>query len=350
MGLTIPAECAGKGGSGYQVKVIIVALCALLFALHVSVQAKTVSVQAKQPTKVPHIGYLSGASYSANSVRVAAFRQGLRDHGYSEGKNILIEYRYADGKLDRLPALAAELLRLKMDIIVTSGPAQTRAAKQASATIPIVMASDDDPVGSGFVASLARPGGNITGLATLGPEISAKQLELLKEIVPKLSRVGVFGDVIRPGTAQALNEINVTADAIGVHLQYLEVRAPKDVETAFQAVGKEHAEAILVQRSAVLFTQRRQLADLAAKGRLPALYGSLEYVQDGGLMSYGVSIPDQFHRAATYVDKIVKGAKPADLPVEQPKKFELVINLKTAKQIGLTIPPNVLARADRVIK
>ena len=329
--------------SGYQVKVIIVALCALLFTL-------CVSVQAKQPSKVLHIGYLSGASYSANSVRVAAFRQGLREHGYTEGKNIVIEYRYAEGKVDRLPELAAALLHLKMDVIVSTGPAQTRAAKQATATIPIVMAADDDPVGSGVVASLARPGGNITGLATFGPEISAKQLELLKEIVPKLSRVGVFGDVIRPGTAQALNEINVAADAIGVHLQYLEVRAPKDIETAFQAAGKEHAEAVLVQRSAVLFTQRRQLADLAAKGRLPALYGSPEYVEDGGLMSYGVSIPDQFYRAALYVDKILKGAKPADLPVEQPKKFDLIINLKAAKQIDLTIPPNVLARADRVIK
>jgi len=325
------------------VKVIIVGLCTILFAL-------CVSVQAQQPTKVPHIGYLTGASHSANSVRRAAFQQGLRELGYTEGKNIFIEYRYADGKLDRLPALAAELLHLKMDVIISTGPAVTRVVKQATATVPIIMASDDDPVSSGFVASLARPRGNITGLATFGPEISAKQLELLKQIVPKLSRVGVFGDVIRPGTAQALNEINIAAGAIGVQLQYLEVRGPKDLETAFQAAGKEHAEAVLVQRSAVLFSQRRQLADLAAKSRLPALYGAPEYVEDGGLMSYGVSIPDQFHRAATYVDRILKGAKPAELPVEQPKKFDLIINLKAAKQIGLTIPPNVLARADRVIR
>jgi len=319
----------------------------LVVATPLAVAAVT---EAQQPKKVPRIGYLSGSAAAAMSSRTEAFQHGLRDLGYVEGKNIVIEYRYAEGKLHRLPAPAAELVRLKVDLIVSAGPAVTRAAKQATATIPIVMAFDEDPVGSGFAASLARPGGNITGLATFGPEISGKQLELKKEIVPKLSRVGVFGDVIRPGTAQALKEINVAADGFGVQLQYLEVRGPKDIETAFRAAGKERAEAVLVQRSAVLFSQRRQLADLAAKSRLPAIYGSLEYVEDGGLMSYGVSIPDLFRRAATYVDKILKGAKPADLPVEQPTKFELVINLKAAKQIGLTIPPNVLARADKVIK
>ena len=276
--------------------------------------------------------------------------QGLRELGYVEGKNIVIEFRSAQGEQDRLPALVAELIRLKIDVIVSAGPAVTRSAKQATTTIPIVMASDDDPVGSGFVASLARPGGNITGLATYGPEISGKQLELLKDTVPKLTRVGVLGDVIRPGTAQALNEINVAANALGVKLQYLEVRGTKDIETAFGAAGKERAEAVLVQRSGVLFSQRRQIADLAAKSRLPAIYGSPEYVEDGGLMSYSVSVPDQFRRAATYVDKILKGAKPADLPVEQPRKFEFIINLKAAKQIGLMIPPNVLARADKVIR
>jgi len=309
-------------GSSKRLKLLACVVCTLFFAV-------SSSVQAQQPRKTSRIGFLSGFSHAVYSARIGAFQQGLRELGYIEGKNILIEYRYAEGKVDRLPALAAELLNLKVDIIVTAGPAVTRAAKQATAKVPIVMASDDDPVGSGFVANLARPGGNITGLATFGPEISAKQLEVLKEIVPKLSHVGVFGDVIRPGTAQALNEINVAADAIGVQLQYLEVRAPKDIETAFQAAGKEHAEAVLVQRSAVLFTQRRQLADLAAQSRLPALYGSPEYVEDGGLMSYSVSIPDQFHRAAIYVDRILKGAKPADLPVEQPKKFALVVNLKT---------------------
>ena len=320
------------------------------FALTAIVFTLFISAEAQQSKKAYRIGFLGGSSASATASRYEALRQGLRELGYVEGKNILIEYRYAEGKLDRLPALAAELLRLKVDVIVTAGPAVTRAAKQATDSIPIVMASDDDPVGSGFVASLARPGGNITGLATLGPEISAKQLELLKEIVPKLSHVGVFGDVIRPGTAQALNEINAAAGAARVQLQYLEIRGPKDIETAFRAAGKEHVDAVLIQRSAVLFSQRRQLADLAAKSRVPAMYGSPEYVEDGGLMSYAVSIPDQFRRAATYVDKILKGAKPANLPVQQPTKFDLVINLKTAKQIGLKIPPNVLARADKVIR
>jgi putative tryptophan/tyrosine transport system substrate-binding protein len=326
-----------------KTKITVLALSAMVFAL-------CGSVDAQQPTKVARIGYLSNASASANSDRIDAFRHGLRDLGYVEGKNIVIEYRYAEGKSDRLSALAAELVRLKVDIIATTGPASTGSAKQATATIPIVMANDDDPIGSGFVASLARPGGNITGLSTLSPEISGKQLELLREIVPKLSRVAVLGDVTRPGIPQALREINVAADAFGVQLQYLEVRDPKDIEIAFRAVTKERADAVLVLGSAVLNSQRKQVADLAVKSRLPAIYRNLEFVEDGGLMAYGVNLNDQYRRAATYVDKILKGAKPADLPVEQPKKFELVINLKAAKQIGLTIPPNVLARADKVIK
>jgi putative ABC transport system substrate-binding protein len=213
------------------------------------------------------------------------------------------------------------------------------------------MSFDDDPVGSGFAASLARPGGNITGLSTLAPELSGKQLELLKEIVPRLSRVAVLGTSTRPGNAQALREINVAADAFGVQLQYLDVLARKDIETAFRAASKERADAVLVLASNVLLgSQRRQVADFAAKSRLPAMYARPESVEDGGLMSYGVSIPDLFRRAATYVDKILKGAKPAELPVEQPRKFEFIINLKAAKQIGLTIPPSVLARADKVIR
>ena len=309
-----------------------------------------VTAQAQQPKKVPRIGFLIGASAPSVAARLDAFRQGLRDLGYVEGKNIVIEYRYAEGKSDRLSALAAELVRLKVDIIATAGPASTRSAKQATVTIPIVMANDDDPIGSGFAASLARPGGNITGLSTLSPELSGKQLELLREIVPKLSRVGVLGDVTRPGIAQALREINVAADAFGVQLQYLEVRDPKDIEIAFRAATKERADAVLVLGSAVLNSQRKQVADLAVKTRLPAIYRNLDFVEDGGLMTYGVSVTDLFRRAATYVDKILKGAKPADLPIEQPKKFELFINLKAAKQIDLTIPPNVLARADKVIK
>jgi putative tryptophan/tyrosine transport system substrate-binding protein len=309
-----------------------------------------VTAEAQQPKKVPRIGILGGTSRSTNPARIEAFRQGLRELGYVEGKNIVIEWRYAEGKPDRLPALAAELVHLKIDVIVTAGPPPTRAAKQATSTIPIVMALDDDPVGSGFAASLARPGGNITGLATLDPELSGKQLELLREIAPKLSRVGVLGDVTRPGTPQALREINVAAGAFGAQVQYLEVRGPKDIETAFRAASKERAEAVLVLANPVLISQRRLVIDFAIKSRLPAIYPRPEYVEDGGLVFYGASITDLYRRAATYVDKILKGANPADLPIEQPKKFELIINLKTAKQIGLTIPPEVLARADRVIR
>ncbi len=312
--------------------------------------AVAIIVEAQQPKKVPRIGFLATVSLSTISDRVEAFRQGLRELGYVEGENIVIEYRYAEGKFDRLPDLATELVRLKVDVILSTGPTATRAAKGVTTTIPIVMAQDIDPVATGVVASLARPGGNITGLATLAPEISGKQLELLKEVLPKLSRVAVLGDVIRPGTPQALREINVAADASGVHLQYLEIRDPKDIEFAFQAASKERADAILVLGSPVLGPRRKQVADLAVKSRLPAMYARRESVEDGGLMSYDVSLADLFRRAATYVDKILKGAKPADLPVEQPKKFELIINLKAANQIGLTIPPNVLVRADKVIK
>jgi putative ABC transport system substrate-binding protein len=274
----------------------------------------------------------------------------LRQLGDVEGKNIVIEYRYAEGNNDRLPALAAELVRLKVDIVVSGGPAVTRPLKEATNTIPIVMAFDDDPVGNGFVASLARPGGNITGLATLAPELSGKQLELLKEIIPKLSRVAVLWTSTQPGTAQALKEIELAAGALKVQLQYLDVLDPKDIEIAFREARKKRADAILLLNSPALNTHRTQIADLAVKNRLPAVYGQPEYTDAGGLVFYGASITDIFRRAATYVDKILKGARPADLPVEQPTKFEFVINLKAAKQIGLTIPPNVLARADKVIK
>jgi putative tryptophan/tyrosine transport system substrate-binding protein len=306
--------------------------------------------EAQQPTKTSRIGYLGTAFPSSTPARIEAFRQGLRELGYVEGKNILIEPRYTEGKLDRLPALAAELVRLKVDVIVTTGAAVTRAAKEATVTIPIVMANDTDPVSNGFVASLARPGGNITGLATLAPELSGKRLELLKEIIPKLSRVAVLGTSSGPGNAQNLKETELAAGALGVKIQYLDVLGPKDIETAFRAASKARADAVLVLSSAVISSQRTQVADLAVKNRLPATYPRPEHVEDGGLMTYGPSINDQFRRAATYVDKILKGAKPADLPVEQAKKFEFIINLKAAKQIGLTIPPNVLVRADRVIK
>jgi ABC-type uncharacterized transport system substrate-binding protein len=309
-----------------------------------------VTAQAQQPKQIPRIGFLNPVSPSTISARIEAFRQGLRELGYVEGKNIVIEWRSSEGKADRLPGLAAELVRLKADVIVTIGPPATRAAKQATATIPIVMAYDDDPVGSGFVASLARPSGNITGLATLAPEVSGKQLELLKEIIAKLSRVAVIGTATRPGNPQALREINLAADAVGVQLQYVEVQVPQEIETAFRAATKEHADAVLVLSNPILISQRKQIADLAIKNKLPVIYNRPEFVEDGGLVFYGVSYTDLLRRAATYVDKILKGANPADLPVEQPTKFELVINLKTAKQIGVTIPPNVLARADKVIK
>ena len=319
------------------------ALGALLFAL-------CFPAEAQQPTKIPRIGFLAATSPSAISTRIEAFRQGLGELGYVEGKNIVIEYRYAEGNLDRLPALAAELVRLNVDVIVTGGAANTRAAKEATKIIPIVMALDNDPVASGFVASLARPGGNITGLSTLAPEISGKQLELLKEIVPKLSRLAVLGNSTTPVNAQALREIELPAGSFRVKLQYLDIRDPKDIETAFRAASKGRAEALLVLASPLFVLQRTQLTDLALKNRLPAIYDRREFVDDGGLMSYGTNFADMSRRAATYVDKILKGAKPADIPVEQPKKFEFIINLKAAKQIGLTIPPNVLARADKVVR
>jgi ABC-type uncharacterized transport system substrate-binding protein len=306
---------------------------------------------AQQTTKIPRIGYLTAGSPSAQSARIKAFRQGLSELGYVEGKNIVIEWRSAERKLDRLPALAAELVRLRVDVIVTAGPIPTRSAKEATVTLPIVMTQDTDPVGNGFVASLARPGGNITGLATLRPELSGKQLELLKEIIPKLSRVAVFGTSIFPGNAQALKEIELAAKAFGVQLQYLDVLDSKDIETAFQAASKGRAEAVLMMvTGGVANSQRPQIAELAVKSRLPAIYRNREDVEAGGLMTYGVNVNDLDRRAATYVDKILKGAKPADLPVEQPIKFEFIVNLKAAKQIGLTIPPNVLARADKVIR
>jgi putative tryptophan/tyrosine transport system substrate-binding protein len=320
-------------------------LCAMLFAL-------CASAEAQQAAKIPRIGYLTAASPSTNVARTEAFRQGLRDLGYIEGKNIVIEWRYAEGKFDRLPALAAELVRLKVVIIVSGGPQSTRPTKEeeATSTIPIVMAQDSDPVGNGFIASLARPGSNITGLSNLSSELSGKRLELLKETVPRLSRVAVLGNSTEPGNAQVLRETELATEAFKVQLQSLDVLGSKDIETAFQAASKGRADAVLMLPSSILNSHRTQVAELAVKSRLPAIYWQSEWVENGGLMSYGVSITDLFRRAATYVDKILKGTKPADLPVEQPTKFEFIINLKAAKQIGLTIPPNVLVRADKVIK
>jgi putative ABC transport system substrate-binding protein len=310
-----------------------------------------VAVEAQQPTKIPRIGYLTGATPEGQTVRIEAFRQGLRELGYVEGNNIIIEYRYAELKPERRSALAAELVRLKVDVIVTSGVILTRAAKDATVSIPIVMSQVGDPIGSGLVASLARPGANITGLSNLAPEISGKQLEILKEIIPKLSRVALFEtSATNPANAQQLREIERAAGAFKVQLQRLAVLSPKDIETAFRGATKGQADAVLVQQGSIFNSHRTQIVKLAVKSRLPAIYSHSQYVIDGGLMTYGPSLSDLDRRAATYVDKILKGRKPADLPVEQPTKFEFIINLKAAKQIGLTIPPNVLARADKVIK
>ena len=324
----------------------------ILFLLLTTVLLTTASLaDAQQPKKVPRIGFLFSTSPSLSSARLEAFRQGLRELGYVEGKNIAIEYRYAEGTLDLLPALAAELVRLKVDVIVTGGQGITRAAKEATATIPIVMTQDRDPVGNRFVASLARPGGNITGLTNLSSELSGKRLELLKETFPKLSRLAVFGTSTIPGNAQTLKEIELVAGVFRVKLQYLDILDPKDIETAFRAASKGRADAgLMLVAGPVANPHLKQIADLARRSRLPVRYGRAEHVAAGGLMSYGVSVTDLDRRAATYVDKILRGAKPADLPVEQPTKFELVINLKAAKRIDLTIPPNVLARADKVIK
>ena len=307
-------------------------------------------VEAQQAKKVPRIGYLSATSPSALAGWSEAFRQGLRELGYVEGKNIVVEYRYAEGKFDRLPDLAAELVRLKVDIIVSVGPAVTSRIKEATGTIPIVMCFDFDPVGSGFVASLARPGGNITGSSTLSPELGGKQLELLKKILPQFSRLAVLGDSTEPGNARSLQELERAAKAFGVTLQPIDVVSPTDIETAFRAASKGSGDAVLVLPSPVTLLQRTQVLELAVQHRLPAIYSLPLFVQAGGLMFYGPSFPDLFRRAATYVDKILKGAKPADLPVERPTKFDLVINLKTAKALGITIPPIVLYQATEVIR
>ena len=305
--------------------------------------------EAQQPKKVPRIGILFASTPSANAERIEAFLQGLRERGYVEGKDILIEQRYADGNLDRLAELAGDLVHLKLDVIVSASSIGNRSFKKATNTIPIVMTNDTDPIGNKLVASLARPGGNITGLSILAPELSGKRLELLKEIVPKLSRVAVLR-TRNQTTARTLREMELVAAALKVQLQYLDVQGPKDIETAFREAIKGRADGMLPLNNPILNSQRKQLVNLAIRSRLPAIYPVPEYVQDGGLMSYAPNYVDLYRRAATYVDKILKGAKPAELPVEQPTKFELVINLKTAKQIGLTILPTVLYQADKIIK
>jgi len=311
----------------------------------------TVSLaDAQQVARSPTLGWLDQSSPNPEVLRlIGLFRKGLRDLGWFEGQNLAIEYRYAEGKTERLSQLAAELVRLKVDCIITSGGQPTEAAQRATKTIPIVMAVSGDPVASGFVASLARPGGNITGLSLLSPELSGKRLELLKEVVPGLSRVAVLGYAKAHGPAW--KEVEAAARSLRLKLQPLEVRGPDDLTRLFQEAKKARAQALLTLPHA-LFNRdyRTMIVELAAKHSLPAMYGGAELTEVCGLMSYGPDISDNFRRAAVYVAKILKGTKPADLPVEQPIKFEFVVNLKAAKQIGLTIPPNVLVRADRVIK
>ena len=323
-------------------KIICLALSAVLLAFNFP-------AQAQQAGKIPRIEFLSGGSPSSDPTRIQAFLQGLRELGWVEGQNVIIEYRYAEGKLDRLPDLAAKLVASRVDIIVAQAPAAVRAAKNASSTIPIVMAHGGDPVAQGFVASLARPGSNVTGLSNFSAELSGKRLELLKETFPKVSRVAVIWNPDAPGPVLAFKELEIGAKALKVQLQSLPVRGPNDFEGAFQA-ARERAGSLVVIQDVVTVAYLKRIVDLAAKNRVPAIYMETEWAETGGLMSYGPNQPDLFRRAATYVDKILKGAKPADLPVEQPTKFEFVINLKTAKQIGVTIPANVLARADKVIK
>jgi ABC-type uncharacterized transport system substrate-binding protein len=316
---------------------ILVAMMLLAFA---------VIAEAQQAKKVSRIGFLGPFSESSLSTRRDAFLQGLRDLGYIEGKNITIEYRYTGGELDRLPELAGELVRLNVDVIVTAASSSVRAAKKATGTIPIVFASVGEAVDSGLVSSLARPGGNATGLTFLGPELDGKRLELLKEAFPRVTRVWRV-----PTTRGGLpKDTEAVAKTLGLQLQSVGVRGPDDFESAFKAAKNGGADALIVISNPLSNTHRARIVDLAAKNRLPGIYPSTDFVEIGGLMSYAPDILDNWRRAATYVDKILKGAKPADLPVEQPTKFELAINLKTAKQIGLTIPPNVLARADKVIK
>jgi ABC-type uncharacterized transport system substrate-binding protein len=318
---------------------------AFLSILVVAVQlAFGVMAEAQQPTKIPRIGFLGAASPSSYPGRISAFEEGLRDLGY---KNFVIESRYAEGKSDRLPDLAAQLVDLKVDVILATADPSVRAAKKATQTIPIVFVNTGDPVGDGFVTSLARPGGNATGLTLLYPELSSKRLELFKEAFPKISRLAVlFGS----GSVRMMNEQTIAAKALRMHVISLPVHTPDDVETAFEKAKREGAQGLLTNPSPQIAAARQRILKFAATNRLPAMYPSTEDTNAGGLMSYGPNYQEQYRRAAVYVDKILKGAKPADLPVEQPKRFELIINLKTAKQIGVTIPPNVLARADRVIK
>ena len=323
-------------------KITVLTLCAALFAL-------CWAADAQQPGKIFRIGFLDNSTASGIAVLLEAFRQELRKLGWIEGKNIAIEYRFSELKAERLPELAADLVRLNVDLIVTTGEPPARAAKSATTTIPIVMANAGDPVGSGFVASLARPGGNVTGLSNLGPELNSKRLEVLKDAIPKLARVGFLRGTGAAGPQ--LREIRPAALALKLKLEEIETQPdPKGLESAFKTAKQKQVDAIMMSTSRQFFAERKRIVELAIKYRLPAIYFQKEFVDEGGLMSYGADYDDLFRRAAVYVDKILKGAKPADLPVQQATKFEFVINLKAAKQIGLTLSPEFLSRANKVIK
>jgi ABC-type uncharacterized transport system substrate-binding protein len=317
----------------------------------VGLLAAPVAVVGQQVPGLPRIGFLAPASLSDPRVPllVQAFRQGLLEFGYVEGQNIAFEFRWAEGQYDRLPSLAAELVRLNVNVIVAGGPPAIQAAKQATQTTPIVMAAVADPVATGFVASLGRPGGNITGISNMMPELVGKQLELLKGMFPKVSRVALLGNPTNPANAPLLQHAQDVARASGMRLQPLEARDRSEIDSAFAAITTERAGAVIVLAETVLLDHRRRIADHAVRRRLPMVAGFSEFAEAGGLLAYGPGLADGYRRAAGYVDKILKGAKPADLPVEQPTKFELVINLKTAKALGLTIPPSLLQRADQVI-
>ena len=325
-------------------RIVVVVLAAVILAsVHFA--------EAQQAPKVAKIGVLLPSTSTATAHLLVAFREGLQEHGYIEDKSFVLERRYGDGKAERLPELARELVSLKVDVILTSTDGPIAVIKKQTQTIPIVMATSTDPVGTGFVASLARPGGNVTGLSTISPELGGKRLELLREVVPRLSRVAFIWNPDIPGATLEYKEVEGASRSLRLQLQFLEVRRSDDLQSAFSAVTKRRAEAlILAWPNPVLFSNRGQITSFAQRNRLPAIYAQKEFVDAGGVMSYGPNLADLYRRAATYVDKILKGTKPADLPVEQPIKFEFIVNLKAAKQIGLTIPPNVLVRADKVIR
>jgi len=323
----------------------------LLFVFSLGALSARLAADAQPTGKVYRIGYLGAGSATLSQPPVEAFREGLRELGLVEGQNIVIDYRFAEGRFDRLPDLAAELVRLRVDIIVAGPTPPAVAAKNATGTIPIVVAGVGDSVELGLIASLARPGGNVTGLAySVGVEIFGKQLELLKEIVPTVRRVAILSNPANPSHALAIKNVKAATQSLGVQLQLLEARGPNEFDGAFAAIAKERADALLVVADGMFIFQRARLADLAAKNRVSSMHGVRENVEAGGLMSYGPSTISAWRRAAFFVDRILKGTKPADLPVEQPTKFELVINLNTAKVLGLTVPPSLLARADEVIE